>query len=162
MLITSLNTWLQHVSIMARWAVLRHCADWAGHVQAAEQIALSPVSLWPKGKLTVQHWWTITILHPTMKMWPARNLKPLLWKIKGAYCLSTVSLTRPPTSKLAYRCNASCAGTRKSWTKPTGFDTGLTTYNSLTKQREPLILAQEGIATWYGRHGFWGHFVAFI
>ncbi|XP_046886770.1 cysteine--tRNA ligase, mitochondrial isoform X2 [Hypomesus transpacificus] len=103
-----------------------------------------------------------------MKMWPARTLKPLLWKIKGAYCLSTVSLNPPPTSTLAYRCNASCAGKRKSWTKPTGFDTGLTTYNSLTKQKEPLILAQEGIATWYScgptvyDHAHLGHACSYV
>ncbi|KAJ8004318.1 hypothetical protein DPEC_G00157880 [Dallia pectoralis] len=35
------------------------------------------------------------------------------------------------------------------WTKPSGHDTGVKAYNSLTKQKEPLILAQEGIATWY-------------
>ncbi|XP_067116391.1 cysteine--tRNA ligase, mitochondrial isoform X2 [Osmerus mordax] len=103
-----------------------------------------------------------------MKMWPARTLKPLLWKVKGAYCLSTVSLTPPPTSTLAYRCNASCAGIRKSWTKPTGFDTGLTTYNSLTKQKEPLVLAQEGIATWYScgptvyDHAHLGHACSYV
>lgn len=35
------------------------------------------------------------------------------------------------------------------WTKPSGFDTGLKVFNSLTKQKEPLILAREGVATWY-------------
>lgn len=35
------------------------------------------------------------------------------------------------------------------WKKPSGFDTGLKVFNSLTKQKEPLILAREGVATWY-------------
>uniref|UniRef100_A0A8C7VM24 cysteine--tRNA ligase n=1 Tax=Oncorhynchus mykiss TaxID=8022 RepID=A0A8C7VM24_ONCMY len=33
------------------------------------------------------------------------------------------------------------SGVGKKWTRPTGYDTGLKTYNSLTKQKEPLVLA---------------------
>lgn len=44
--------------------------------------------------------------------------------------------------------SCSCdSGTK--WTKPSGFDTGLNVFNSLTKQKERLILAREGAATWY-------------
>lgn len=45
-----------------------------------------------------------------------------------------------------------CVSTRSSdrkWLKPAGSDTGIKVYNSLTKQKEPLILAEEGIAKWY-------------
>ncbi|XP_024918122.1 cysteine--tRNA ligase, mitochondrial isoform X2 [Cynoglossus semilaevis] len=42
-----------------------------------------------------------------------------------------------------------CGVSGKNWLKPSGFDTGLTTFNSLTKQKEPLILARDGVATWY-------------
>ena len=45
---------------------------------------------------------------------------------------------------------SSCRVTEKTWMRPDGFDTGLKTFNSLTKQKEPLILAKEGTATWYG------------
>lgn len=37
----------------------------------------------------------------------------------------------------------------KKWLKPVGYDTGIKTYNSLTKQKEPLVLARERTATWY-------------
>lgn len=36
----------------------------------------------------------------------------------------------------------------KKWLRPVGYDTGIKTYNSLTKQKEPLVLARERIATW--------------
>lgn len=37
----------------------------------------------------------------------------------------------------------------KKWLRPSGYDTGIKVYNSLTKQKEPLILAREKVATWY-------------
>lgn len=52
--------------------------------------------------------------------------------------------------------------------KPSGFDTGLKTYNSLTKQKEPLILAREGVATWYScgptvyDHAHLGHACSYV
>lgn len=45
-----------------------------------------------------------------------------------------------------------CVSTRSSdrkWLKPAGSDTGIKVYNSLTKQKEPLILAEESVAKWY-------------
>ncbi|TWW64259.1 putative cysteine--tRNA ligase, mitochondrial [Takifugu flavidus] len=54
------------------------------------------------------------------------------------------------------------------WTKPSGFDTGLTVFNSLTKQKEPLILAREGVATWYScgptvyDHAHLGHACSYV
>ena len=70
-------------------------------------------------------------------MW--RNMgRSLLWKAKVF-------------NAVIFRSNGSCCGvSAKKWTRPSGFDTGLKTFNSLTKQKEPLILAREGVATWYG------------
>ncbi|XP_026867616.2 probable cysteine--tRNA ligase, mitochondrial [Electrophorus electricus] len=56
---------------------------------------------------------------------------------------SELCRTRKATSRTV------CSETRKRWIKPAGFDTGIKTFNSLTKQKEPLLLAREGIATWY-------------
>ncbi|XP_028279402.1 probable cysteine--tRNA ligase, mitochondrial [Parambassis ranga] len=63
----------------------------------------------------------------------------------------------------------SCCGTPgKTWVRPSGFDTGVKTYNSLTKQKEPLILAREGVATWYScgptvyDHAHLGHACSYV
>uniref|UniRef100_A0A672PIG5 Cysteinyl-tRNA synthetase 2, mitochondrial n=1 Tax=Sinocyclocheilus grahami TaxID=75366 RepID=A0A672PIG5_SINGR len=56
----------------------------------------------------------------------------------------------------------------RKWIKPVGFDTGVKTYNSLTKQKEPLVLAQERIATWYScgptvyDHAHLGHACSYV
>uniref|UniRef100_A0A8D3DVM1 cysteine--tRNA ligase n=1 Tax=Scophthalmus maximus TaxID=52904 RepID=A0A8D3DVM1_SCOMX len=65
---------------------------------------------------------------------------------------------------------ASCRGgaSGKNWRRPGGFDTGVTTFNSLTKQKEPLILAREGVATWYScgptvyDHAHLGHACSYV
>lgn len=52
--------------------------------------------------------------------------------------------------------------------RPSGFDTGLKTFNSLTKQKEPLILARDGVATWYScgptvyDHAHLGHACSYV
>ncbi|XP_073699260.1 probable cysteine--tRNA ligase, mitochondrial isoform X1 [Garra rufa] len=61
-----------------------------------------------------------------------------------------------------------CSRTERKWIKPVGFDTGVKTYNSLTKQKEPLVLAQERIATWYScgptvyDHAHLGHACSYV
>uniref|UniRef100_A0A7N8XC33 Probable cysteine--tRNA ligase, mitochondrial n=1 Tax=Mastacembelus armatus TaxID=205130 RepID=A0A7N8XC33_9TELE len=40
-----------------------------------------------------------------------------------------------------------CSVPGKKWTTPSGFDTGIKTFNSLTKQKEPLIVEREGVAS---------------
>ncbi|XP_047659276.1 probable cysteine--tRNA ligase, mitochondrial isoform X2 [Tachysurus fulvidraco] len=40
-----------------------------------------------------------------------------------------------------------CSDISNKWIRPAGYDTGIKTFNSLTKQKEPLVLAQEGRAT---------------
>ncbi|XP_041834501.1 cysteine--tRNA ligase, mitochondrial [Melanotaenia boesemani] len=63
---------------------------------------------------------------------------------------------------------SSCGFSGKTWTKPSGFDTGLKTFNSLTKQKEPLILARDGVATWYScgptvyDHAHLGHACSYV
>ncbi|XP_051799324.1 probable cysteine--tRNA ligase, mitochondrial isoform X2 [Acanthochromis polyacanthus] len=68
-----------------------------------------------------------------------------------------------------FRTNGTCCHVSgKKWVKPSGFDTGLKTYNSLTKQKEPLILAREGVATWYScgptvyDHAHLGHACSYV
>ncbi|XP_041128147.1 probable cysteine--tRNA ligase, mitochondrial isoform X1 [Polyodon spathula] len=67
-----------------------------------------------------------------------------------------------------FRSVTLCTGSEKKWQKPMGFDTGLKTYNSLTKGKEPLILAKEGIATWYScgptvyDHAHLGHACSYV
>ena len=34
------------------------------------------------------------------------------------------------------------------WVKPSGFDTGIKVYNTLTKRKDPFILPNGSIATW--------------
>ncbi|XP_016296773.1 probable cysteine--tRNA ligase, mitochondrial isoform X5 [Sinocyclocheilus anshuiensis] len=61
-----------------------------------------------------------------------------------------------------------CSRAERKWIKPAGFDTGVKTYNSLTKQKEPLVLAQERIATWYScgptvyDHAHLGHACSYV
>ncbi|XP_055061353.2 probable cysteine--tRNA ligase, mitochondrial [Misgurnus anguillicaudatus] len=61
-----------------------------------------------------------------------------------------------------------CIRADKKWLKPVGYDTGINMYNSLTKQKEPLVLAQERIATWYScgptvyDHAHLGHACSYV
>ncbi|XP_062866590.1 probable cysteine--tRNA ligase, mitochondrial [Trichomycterus rosablanca] len=61
-----------------------------------------------------------------------------------------------------------CTETRTKWIRPTGYDTGIKTFNSLTKQKEPLILAKKGEATWYScgptvyDHAHLGHACSYV
>nr|XP_682732.4 probable cysteine--tRNA ligase, mitochondrial [Danio rerio] len=70
------------------------------------------------------------------------------------------------TSLLCRR--TACSRTERGWVKPVGFDTGVTAYNSLTKKKEPLILSQEKIATWYScgptvyDHAHLGHACSYV
>uniref|UniRef100_A0A8C7VKP5 cysteine--tRNA ligase n=1 Tax=Oncorhynchus mykiss TaxID=8022 RepID=A0A8C7VKP5_ONCMY len=103
-------------------------------------------------------------------MWPCITIcRPLLLKLRSRYAFSKdTRQTLVSPSKLIFRPSASCTGVGKKWTRPTGYDTGLKTYNSLTKQKEPLVLAQEGIATWYScgptvyDHAHLGHACSYV
>lgn len=78
-------------------------------------------------------------------------------------------LCRRTSRKAADRSHGSCTATSgTSWTTPSGFDTGLKTYNSLTKRKEPLVLARDGVATWYScgptvyDHAHLGHACSYV
>uniref|UniRef100_A0AAR2LLH3 Probable cysteine--tRNA ligase, mitochondrial n=1 Tax=Pygocentrus nattereri TaxID=42514 RepID=A0AAR2LLH3_PYGNA len=55
-----------------------------------------------------------------------------------------LTLVRNAASLVSTR--AVCSESGSKWIKPAGRDTGLKTYNSLTRQKEPLVLAKEGSA----------------
>uniref|UniRef100_A0A673AMM8 cysteine--tRNA ligase n=1 Tax=Sphaeramia orbicularis TaxID=375764 RepID=A0A673AMM8_9TELE len=97
-------------------------------------------------------------------MWRS-PVRSVLWRddvlrgaVRAAQTLNTDTLT--PVG--------SCSAPGKKWVRPSGFDTGLKAFNSLTKQKEPLILAREGIATWYScgptvyDHAHLGHACSYV
>ncbi|XP_024121010.1 cysteine--tRNA ligase, mitochondrial [Oryzias melastigma] len=59
-------------------------------------------------------------------------------------------------------------GSERAWATPSGFDTGVVTFNSLSKKKEPLILARERVATWYScgptvyDHAHLGHACSYV
>nr|XP_042717376.1 probable cysteine--tRNA ligase, mitochondrial isoform X6 [Chrysemys picta bellii] len=61
-----------------------------------------------------------------------------------------------------------CSSVGRKWIKPTGRDTGIQTYNSLSRSKEPLILANAGVATWYScgptvyDHAHLGHACSYV
>ncbi|KAI4882064.1 hypothetical protein NFI96_028312 [Prochilodus magdalenae] len=63
---------------------------------------------------------------------------------------------------------ALCSESGSKWIRPAGYDTGIKTFNSLTKQKEPLVLAKEGVATWYScgptvyDHAHLGHACSYV
>ncbi|KAM9836171.1 putative cysteine--tRNA ligase, mitochondrial isoform 2-T2 [Aulostomus maculatus] len=70
---------------------------------------------------------------------------------------------------IKFRWNGSCSSVSgKKWITPSGFDTGLKAFNSLTKKKEPLVLAREGVATWYScgptvyDHAHLGHACSYV
>ncbi|KAJ7319791.1 hypothetical protein JRQ81_019302 [Phrynocephalus forsythii] len=65
------------------------------------------------------------------------------------------------------RCGgASGRGTK--WIRPTGHDTGIQTYNSLSRSKEPLILGNADVVTWYScgptvyDHAHLGHALSYV
>ncbi|XP_051283243.1 probable cysteine--tRNA ligase, mitochondrial [Dicentrarchus labrax] len=75
-----------------------------------------------------------------------------MWRFSARSVIRKAKVLRglPAVNAFKFRSNGSCgsvSGTK--WVIPSGFDTGLKAFNSLTKQKEPLVLAREGVATWY-------------
>nr|XP_020443632.1 probable cysteine--tRNA ligase, mitochondrial isoform X2 [Monopterus albus] len=77
--------------------------------------------------------------------------------------------TAQSVNTVKFRLHGTCSsvsGTK--WIRPSGLDTGVKTFNSLTKQKEPLILAREGVATWYScgptvyDHAHLGHACSYV
>ncbi|XP_074993286.1 putative cysteine--tRNA ligase, mitochondrial isoform X3 [Calonectris borealis] len=55
----------------------------------------------------------------------------------------------PGGGKAAARRCCSSAARRREWVPPAGRDSGIVAYNSRSQSKEPLVLATEGVATWY-------------
>ncbi|NWY30680.1 SYCM protein, partial [Pheucticus melanocephalus] len=64
------------------------------------------------------------------------------------------------------RC--SDAARRRQWAPPAGRDSGIVAYNSRSRSKEPLVLATEGVATWYScgptvyDHAHLGHACSYV
>ncbi|KAK3529839.1 hypothetical protein QTP86_007245 [Hemibagrus guttatus] len=98
-----------------------------------------------------------------MRMRPGMNLvRSAVWK-----CRLRVSHGAFQTNQTIPK-RTMCTETRNKWIRPAGYDTGIKTFNSLTKQKEPLVLAQEGRATWYScgptvyDHAHLGHACSYV
>ncbi|KAJ3584641.1 hypothetical protein NHX12_015136 [Muraenolepis orangiensis] len=74
---------------------------------------------------------------------------------------------RDATIKASAAIAASASGGRP-WTEPRGVDTGVKTYNSLTRRKDPLILTRDKVATWYScgptvyDHAHLGHACSYV
>ncbi|XP_054671091.1 probable cysteine--tRNA ligase, mitochondrial isoform X2 [Grus americana] len=55
----------------------------------------------------------------------------------------------PGGGKAAARGCCSGAARRREWVPPAGWHSGIVAYNSRSRSKEPLVLAAEGVATWY-------------
>ena len=75
-----------------------------------------------------------------------------MWRSPLRPVLGTARLRRRvfDAARLIAGVRSCCGISGKKWIRPGGFDSGVKTFNSLSKQKEPLILAREGVATWYG------------
>ncbi|NXE33932.1 SYCM protein, partial [Ptilorrhoa leucosticta] len=60
------------------------------------------------------------------------------------------------------------AARRQPWAPPAGHDSGIVAYNSRSRSKEPLVLATEGVATWYScgptvyDHAHLGHACSYV
>ncbi|XP_056449820.1 cysteine--tRNA ligase, mitochondrial [Gadus chalcogrammus] len=77
--------------------------------------------------------------------------------------------SRPPcTPTWGTWTRSTCTHAGGSWIRPVGFDTGVKTYNSLTRRKEPLILTRDRVATWYScgptvyDHAHLGHACSYV
>ncbi|KAE8625795.1 hypothetical protein XENTR_v10006391 [Xenopus tropicalis] len=67
-----------------------------------------------------------------------------------------------------FSCGNVCASPAGCWAPPSGHDTGIKVYNSLTRRKDPLILADPTVATWYScgptvyDHAHLGHACSYV
>ncbi|XP_029029983.1 cysteine--tRNA ligase, mitochondrial [Betta splendens] len=99
-----------------------------------------------------------------------------MWGCRWRSAPRTVKLLRrvlsaaPSVSGARRRCSggARSRDTGRAWRRPSGFNTGVHVFNSLTKQKEPLIVARDGLATWYScgptvyDHAHLGHACSYV
>uniref|UniRef100_A0A8C9ADB5 Cysteinyl-tRNA synthetase 2, mitochondrial n=1 Tax=Prolemur simus TaxID=1328070 RepID=A0A8C9ADB5_PROSS len=70
--------------------------------------------------------------------------------------------------RLGHAGRAASGGRGRAWLRPAGQDTGVQVYNSLTKRKEPLIVACAGAASWYScgptvyDHAHLGHACSYV
>ncbi|KAM8975340.1 putative cysteine--tRNA ligase, mitochondrial isoform 2-T2 [Pelodytes ibericus] len=67
-------------------------------------------------------------------------------------CRLLLAVPKLPVLKVVnvnVRTHSVCASGAGHWTPPSGHDTGIRVYNSLSKRKEPLILLNPSLATWY-------------
>ncbi|XP_053563756.1 probable cysteine--tRNA ligase, mitochondrial [Bombina bombina] len=67
----------------------------------------------------------------------------------GCRLLPAVVIPRLPGMDVAFRALVRVSSTTGRWAPPSGHDTGIRVYNSLTRRKEPLILPNPSLATWY-------------
>ncbi|XP_053311233.1 probable cysteine--tRNA ligase, mitochondrial [Spea bombifrons] len=66
------------------------------------------------------------------------------------------------------RTHSVCASAPGHWAPPSGHDTGIRVYNSLSRRKEPLILQNPSMATWYScgptvyDHSHLGHACSYV
>ncbi|OCT95379.1 hypothetical protein XELAEV_18013067mg [Xenopus laevis] len=74
----------------------------------------------------------------------------------------------PLNGTLMFSSGNACAAPVGCWAPPSGQDTGIKVYNSLTRKKEPLILADPTVATWYScgptvyDHAHLGHACSYV
>ncbi|XP_042368775.1 probable cysteine--tRNA ligase, mitochondrial isoform X2 [Plectropomus leopardus] len=94
-----------------------------------------------------------------------------MWRFSVCAVLRKSNILTAAQSAVRFTSTGACSSssvTGRTWLRPSGFDTGLKTFNSLTKQKEPLILAREGVATWYScgptvyDHAHLGHACSYV
>ncbi|XP_015276821.1 PREDICTED: cysteine--tRNA ligase, mitochondrial-like, partial [Gekko japonicus] len=84
-------------------------------------------------------------------------------------CAAAAGGQRGPPGQAPRRrwCSALSEGGTK-WVKPAGCDTGIQTYNSLSRSKEPLILGNADVVTWYScgptvyDHAHLGHACSYV
>ncbi|XP_034465778.1 cysteine--tRNA ligase, mitochondrial isoform X1 [Hippoglossus hippoglossus] len=92
----------------------------------------------------------------------------MMWGHPVRSVLREARLLRRALGTVAGPQTPRCGVSGKKWTQPAGFDTGVKTFNSLTQQKEPLVVATEGVATWYScgptvyDHAHLGHACSYV
>ncbi|XP_073412936.1 probable cysteine--tRNA ligase, mitochondrial isoform X1 [Dendrobates tinctorius] len=75
---------------------------------------------------------------------------------------------RLPGVTVNVRAGGLCTSTAGHWAPPSGYDTGIQVYNSLTKRKEELTLHRPALATWYScgptvyDHAHLGHACSYV
>uniref|UniRef100_A0A8C6YE32 Cysteinyl-tRNA synthetase 2, mitochondrial n=1 Tax=Naja naja TaxID=35670 RepID=A0A8C6YE32_NAJNA len=101
-----------------------------------------------------------------------------LQRLDGRRWLTSVAIRAPPAAprkrqplgeeSRRRRCTGGSLEVGTKWIKPTGQDTGIQIYNSLSRSKEPLILGKANVVTWYScgptvyDHAHLGHAFSYV